>query len=332
MPQLRRTYNEFITSVRMSRLPQILLEGSQDKVFFLRMCEATKSVEHDPVGGQSRCIITTAEELMSEVAGVGNRTKVERVCELIADWPFRRRFIGFVDREFRGFTFGEVVNDGLRSHNCRDRLVWSRGHSIENYLFDFGLIRESLCDFCPDQQIAEEALEVLRDNFPEVLNIACALGLAARELDHLKTVRGTVHWKTLQLSESECRWDTDKWRASLVQHSHLSCEASGQLVSQFERWHESSRCSRPDDVRWACDGHIGFKLIWVAYARAVYEISKAKAVVGVSPTPNNQRDTILRTDDRVKFNHLARSWARVKAHDSVESPSFCLDLVGLAVS
>ena len=144
----------------MSSLPQILLEGSQDKVFFLRMCEATNSVEHDAVGGQSHCIITTAEELMSEVSGVGNRTKVERVCELIAAWPFQRRFIGFVDREFREFTFSEIVGDGLRSHRCKDRLVWSRGHSIENYLFDFRVIRESLCDFSPNQQIAEDALEV----------------------------------------------------------------------------------------------------------------------------------------------------------------------------
>ena len=297
----------------------------------MRMCEARTSVQHHAAGGQSSFTITTAEELSAETSGGGNREKVEQVCELIAGWSFRCRFIGFVDREFRKFRFGDdIVSDGLRSHLRRGRLVWSRGHSIENYLFDFVVVRDPLRDCSTNQQIAEEALDVLRDNFSEVLNIACALGLAARELDNLKTVRGTVHWKSLRLSESMCRWDTERWRASLIKHSHLTPEASEQLALQFEHWLEITRCSHPNDVRWACDGHMGLNLIWAAYARAVYEVGKS--VGGIGQTPENQRETIWQTDSRVRFNHLAQSWARAKACDAVESPSFCLDLVGSAVA
>ena len=176
MQGLLLSYKEYIATIQMSRLPHILLEGSHDKVFFVRMCEAALEVEtHNHVA------ITSAEQIRADVSGVGNRDKVERVCELVEQSPLRCRFIGFVDRDFRGFRLGDSIRDKLRTHRCQGRLVWSRGHSIENYVFDFEVMKQPLLDFATNDEVAMIALGMLQEQFSEVIRIACALGIVALE-------------------------------------------------------------------------------------------------------------------------------------------------------
>ena len=102
--------NEFVAAIQMSKLPHILLEGSNDKAFFMRMCEAAFGT-----APQSLVTITTAEQIKAEDSVVGNRDKVEKVCELVARRSFRNRFLGFVDREFRGFAFVQALRGCLKS-------------------------------------------------------------------------------------------------------------------------------------------------------------------------------------------------------------------------
>ena len=312
----------------MSKHRHILLEGSRDKSFFRRMNEAARSVRHCTPPNVD---ITTAEELKAEILNaqdrIGNRDKVELVCGMVGKRPFQNRFLGFVDREFREFVFSDTIADTLRSHHCEGRLVWSRGHSIENYMFDYEVFREPLCDFSPNQRVADIALGILKDNFPEILNIACALGLAAREQCHLSTVRRTIHWSNLELTESTLRWDIGRWTSGLVQHSHLDTTTSKTLACEFERWLEIARASDPDNVRWACDGHIGMDLIWSTYARIIYDIRRSAVKAGAKAA--NQREAILRANGNIKFNHLARNWARSTSADGGDSPIFCLSMIGL---
>lgn len=328
MPGLRLTFREYIASIQMSKHPHILLEGTQDKSFFSRMNERSRSISRSMPVNVS---ITTAEELQAETINtdqaIGNRDKVELVCGLVGNRSFQKRFVGFVDREFRAFTFCDTIGDTLRSHHCTGRLVWSRGHSIENYMFDYEVFREPLCDFSPNQQVADVALDILKENFSEILNIGCALGLAARAQRQLSTVRRTVHWEILELTKSTLRWDTDKWSDRLTQHSHLDTSTSKTLACEFDRWLEIARSSDPEDVRWACDGHIGMDLIWSSYARIIYDIRRSAVVAGAKP--NNQREAILRTNGNVKFNHLARKWARSTCAGGRDSPILCLGMIGI---
>ena len=328
MSGLRITFNEYVASIQMSKHRHILLEGSRDKSFFKRMNEAAQSGKDC---APANVDITTAEELKADTVNakdrIGNRDKVELVCGMVGKRPFQNRFVGFVDREFREFIFSDTIADTLRSHYCAGRLVWSRGHSIENYMFDYEVLREPLCDFSPNQRVADIALVILKANLPEILNIACALGLAAREQCHLSTVRRTIHWSNLELTESRLRWDIVRWTSGLVQHSHLDARTSKTLACEFERWLEIARSSDPDSVRWACDGHIGMDLIWSTYARIIYDIRRSAVEAGAKA--KNQRDAILKTNGNIMFNHLARKWARSTSADGGDSPIFCLSMIGL---
>lgn len=323
MQGLLLSYKEFVASIQMSRLPHILLEGKHDKAFFTRMCEAAPNAVP-----QNHVTITTAEQIKSDVSVVSNRDKVEIVCELVEQSSFRYRFLGFVDREFREFRLRESICDELRTHRCQGRLVWSRGHSIENYMFDFEVIKQPLLDSSTNDEIAMTALKMLHDQFSEVIRIACALGIVALEQDQLAVVRRTVDWKTIQLLDGRFRWDTNRWAKEVIERSKLTDRTHGSLVDGFHRWYEIAKVSEPDDVRWACDGHIGLDLIWAAYARAINDI--AETVSGVKPKSTNQRDAILGINDTARFNYLTRSWVMIRGWNMNESPMFCLDMVGIS--
>ena len=195
MSRLQLNYDEFINLVRMSKDSHILLEGAQDKAFFDILCQAVGIIPLRLNAHSSPLAITTAESIKSDTIVVGNRDKVEEICELIKGQSFQFRFAGFVDREFRDFKIAESIRDEVHAQRCIGRLIWSRGHSIENYMFDFDVIKEPLHDASPNTDIAQRALEVLETIFPEVLSVACALGLAARERNLLNVVRKTIHWR-----------------------------------------------------------------------------------------------------------------------------------------
>ena len=222
--------------------------------------------------------------------------------------------------------FRHPLSDQLRSHRCFGRLVWSRGHSIENYLFDFEVVKQPLLDSSTNAIIAHKAIVVLQQHFSEIISIGCALGLAAREEGQLAVVRRTISWKMVQFKDGRLQWDTGGWESALIRHSNLNHLTQVRLIDGFRRWLEIASASLEDDVRWACDGHIGMDLIWAAYARTTYNI--AQSVSEVKPSSTNQRDAILGVHDNIKFNHLARNWAAIRRSDE-NSPKFCLNMVGL---
>ena len=326
MPGLQVTYNEFVNEVRMSKCPYILLEGSDDKNYFDILLDTVRGYQGYQHRSRGTVAIETAERLKSGDYAEGNRQKVEHVSGLVAPTSFRDRFVGFVDRELRKFRTGQTITDSLRTQRRIDRLVWSRGHSIENYLFDFQVVRVPLHDSSPSTEIAEAALQCLEQHFQEILSVACALGFAGIEMGALSDVRRTVHFDPIMPPDSPMFWDVGVWRKRLVQHSSLNDQQSNALAMKFEQWLEVVRASDPSDVRWACDGHTGFRLIWEAYAQYVFCSSQSRP--GVGPDAGNQRSAITVIPHHQKFNHFARSWATMTAYPAIETPFVCLELVG----
>lgn len=76
--------------------------------------------------------------------GPSKRERVEYVCAKALNTPEARKLVGFVDREFREFEQGDTLRDLLDGHQTVGRVVWSRGHSIENYNLDGYILRQSL--------------------------------------------------------------------------------------------------------------------------------------------------------------------------------------------
>ena len=303
--------NSFIARVKMSRQNILLVEGKDDKSFFERLCDQTYNVK-----------IHTAQQI-SITTPTGNREKVERIANLISGEAYSNRFVGFVDREFREFELSTLIYDRLQRHNQIDRIVWSRGHSIENYLFEFSLIRDVLKDSMTiDPELTNQALSLMEMCFDDILRIACALGLCARDMKLLTDIYRSIEWSDFSYFDYSVSLDIDKYATKLVTRKIINEDDTAKFTHRFRERLKTTQMSRPEDVRWSCHGHTGMKMIWNAYAKLIDVVSKSNG------SKSRARDA-LRIAEGALFKLCARIWTeRDRRGAFMESPRICFDVLG----
>src|SRR5437660_10174463 len=153
------------TMVRMSKFKYILVEGRDDIIVFKYLIE-------EFLGKRSDIRFHGAHQIRFD-SGIGNRERVENIVESLKGKKYAKRFVGFVDREFRGFDLDNEIKDVIGKHNVTDRLIWSRGHSLENYYFDFSSLRRPLRHFSMTPHF-DDALDLFEQNFEHIITLACS--------------------------------------------------------------------------------------------------------------------------------------------------------------
>lgn len=319
------------TYVRFSHNLHLLVEGRDDKrIFDILLDElfsrSTQSIERADI------TIDSAEALVSfsnTRSDLGNRAKVESVSQSIAGTPYEDRFVGFVDREYREFKTGTVLEDPIAGHKVLARLVWTRGHSIENYFFDFASMYHPLRAFSTTGHY-RDALYLLERVFEQVIFIACAMGLAARSTGRISLVKGSINSSIFDINmESDVTifLDTRTWKNILLTRLNLDEGSASDIVNQFKRWTKIVRNSDHEIARWLAHGHIGFSVIWAAYSRCIVEVCMQEGYEQTEAVSESRK--VLRADESVRFNACADRWVQRAIGDLCEYPRELLDLFHL---
>src|SRR6266566_3898421 len=94
--------------VKMSKFKYILVEGRDDKIALLYLI-------YELFGKRPDLRVHGAYQIQfgSESSSIGNRERVEEIAESIGSKKFGKRFVGFVDREFRGYNFKNGIEDKI---------------------------------------------------------------------------------------------------------------------------------------------------------------------------------------------------------------------------
>ena len=322
MPPPQFSVDEYVTKVKMSNQPTLLVEGPTDEQFFLLLRDSMRqagNIQDKEVFIDTAAIIGSSEVL-------GNRAKVEKVTGMITSREFSARFVGFVDREFREFNIEDVLSDNLQQHNQIGRLVWSLGHSIENYFFEYSLMREPLRRFSTSSHFSV-ALDQMEERFQDVMNIACALSLAVKDVGLLGRWSSIVDWTCFKLTDSILELDSKLWVEYLESKIKLDGGRTNRLLERFEHWLNVSINSGPTTVRQLCHGHIGLSVIWKAYARFIHDASSS----GGEESPQTHVSNVLGSE-QVRSNVCAAELAEQSVKDdSLEVPLICFRLLGVVV-
>jgi len=316
---LKLQYNlqSYLNLVQMSERKHLLVEGKYDKQFFrLFLYESIPHIKVD---------IDTAESLISSERVLGNRQKVENVTETISSKDYASRFVGFVDREYREFDLEEIV-DRLEYHNQISRLVWSRGHSIENYFFTHQIVKESLLDLCYIDCF-DKAIMRFMNCFEDTIRIACALGLTGYQMQKSEVIRSSIRSDFIHFEEAKLVFKTSSWKELLVSRQQSEVE---NIVNCFENWLNRLESINLETLQWLCDGHSGLFFILDVYHRCVYtdttnsdnQKEADKVYQAAKGTDKSKKNKGIRL-----FHKLARCFNRDALDDKCSYPQEVLRLL-----
>lgn len=202
-------------SITDSNNKHILVEGKDDKYLIERLWQ--DFVSQNSHGLSYKLLVDSAD--LIELEGKNNRQKVEFITESINDKPYADGFVGFVDRELYRFEWDYEINSDLKdlveSHEVIQRLVLSRGHSIENYIFDFSILYEVL-ECLSTTPYASKAIQLFQEYFQHTLCLACSIGLAATKAQVLTKAKSTIDYELIEItSTSSVKFNIENWIENL---------------------------------------------------------------------------------------------------------------------
>jgi hypothetical protein len=307
MNGLQLTPEEYVTEISMSEDRFLLLEGSDDEDFFilirnyLRKNDAQISVERLDLF--KSIVIETAERIEGEL---GNRAKIEKICELVAQEPsnINNRVLGFVDREFREFEYSHYLKDHIKTHKINNRLIWSRGHSIENYFFEISTLKEAFNNYLVSS-FYQEAFEIFESKFNHTLRIACALSLAGLSENLLKPIARSLDWECIDITSTSLKINLEEWSDILNKKFNLDQLRIRNLFNKFETYLNRTDQCDIETSRWLSHGHIGFNFMFVVYSKCLFIATSSDQ----RKNPREEADKVKKNKD-TRFPTVANAWIR----------------------
>jgi hypothetical protein len=314
MGQLIFDIPEYRAKIKMSSLKHLLVEGKSDKRLFTLLLGEMMGPDHQ--------IIVDCAECIRNEDPMGNREKVEAVCNPLSSTVHAEKIVGFVDREFRGFEISDTLIDHLSTHRSANQIVWSRGHSVENYFFSLEVLKiplRSITNTC----FYEEALELLERSLPSIIRLATAVSMSALETDLLSLLGRSVTPELLRTSDSRISIDQEAWLQSLQNRNKLDRTRAVETLHAFLLWSDRLEGVDDDTCKWACHGHIGLSIILASY------VSLLELVVRKNESSDPRGEAaIQRLDVATMMCIFGERWVSLCISGSVDSPIDTLKEIG----
>jgi len=334
------TPKEYENYLKESSFKHLLVEGKNDKDFFnLLIYEFNKN---NQTMSRPKVVIDTVKEINCEGEGLsGSRVKVEFIYQLIeskalADKSLADKLVGFVDREFREFEYNSVVRDNRPEHVVQGRLVWSRGHSIENYFFDISILEELLLSISSNDfqlELFYTAFEKFQSVINATIRLACAAGLAAKECQVLTRIEERwIDFNFIRINNGNKNMSTDvildfeEWTKDIfkTEDKDVSLDKANSLCNSCKYWSLQIVNVDLSVIRWLCHGHLGMQFIRSVYARCVYD----SAVDNQFQQPDAEVTKTEKYNTGYRFKACATSWSRKAISNQCECPTEVLKLLG----
>lgn len=316
IPEAYRNY------LRMSKKKHILVEGKWDRIaitFLLGEMTRLAKIKTEDIS------VETAEQIIgSDGIKIGNREKILDIAKSIKEKDYKIKFLGFIDREFDDFEIeDDVIRDKVCCHKSDDRILFSRGHSIENYWFETSILGLTL-EGQSTIPFSDQVLLMYGEIFQEALYQACSLGLAASELQILGRLDKSFKWIFFELkSKNELYFLLEDWIFHVKENRNISDELARSLEEKFIFYLEKLRRSENFLPRWLCHGHIGIDFLYAVYCACLLNVASQAENQDKSPISHIEwvgRDAL--------FYLLIKSWAKKALNGDCEYPEEIASFLG----
>ncbi|MBD2628666.1 DUF4435 domain-containing protein [Trichormus variabilis] len=331
---------------KFSNSKRLIVEGKTDKCFLtILLDEFSQSTEKLPKPriipiDDINTIVKNDDSIKAFTVNVtGNRQKIERIHKNVKNLPKYENLVFFVDREFRYFTIliNGNMKDRLKKHKVNGSLIWSRGHSIENYLFDFSVLRQPLRRLT-DIEIFEDVINTFEENFYLVIALATAISMTLKECKKIQELENTIDWEIIEIKSLEVNIKVDDWKKRMCERKGLCNEIAENIISTYQNWYDKIKNNNLDiDVlRWLCHGHIGIKVILEAYRSCIGYCASLKIEEDILSQNQYSQKTIKELTKKIQISkenyiweEFANWWADKAVRNECFYPIELLDKLGL---
>ena len=327
--------------LRQSERRRLLVEGPDDSEAFSLLLDELLGCHHISILNVQFIKLDDIPELHSLDPinrQPGNRKRVELICarvnRSINEASLSNKIVGFVDREFDGFKWQNDFADQIQTHKVLQdiQVVYTRGHSLENYCFEFDILREAFRGY---SQYFGQALELFEQIFENTIRLACAITLAAKEFTDqtsslkkgFELIKRSIDWKLLNIHQPEIGIDLVKWEKQLQQRQNLQYRHTQEFIVLFQKWLEKIQYVDFQIIRWLCHGHIGFTVLAETYTCCVSEV--CSNLDSDHKTFHIKR--VMRHGYEDKWNHCVKVWIQKSKSSQCLYPKEVLDLLGVNV-
>ncbi len=316
MTSIPFTPSDYLSYTLVSKKKRLLVEGPDDNRFFNRLLDRFD---------KSRTLVDVDDARMLQGFNqiTSNRDKVEAICELINETQFADKLVGFVDREYRGFIIADELRDSIGDHYVNGRLVWSRGHSIENYYFEFDILSDPFAALSTTSYYSQ-ASRLFEMNLETIIRIACAAGLTGEEIGNFQILKSNISWDTYDFTDNILSLNLSLLEIKL-QRMNVPPKMIDSIKDRLPFWIHKVNKVDFDVVRWLCHGHLGLAFIWAAYKKCVYVSSLANGCL----CPEAEVSHTLEARDEMKFLACARRRVEKVPENGAAFPFIGLNMLNL---
>lgn len=267
MRQVSYSLGAYILAVLARSSKTVLVEGLSDIVvlsgFKLAMERATSTAVK---------VVIDDVSLVNDVSlsGLGNRERVRAVAQSFSAIP---KFSALIDREWDGFDWEDPSNymaAALRDETART--WWTKGHSIENYLFDLLPIQDILARKYAEH-MSQALLERLQAALGNALELAFCFSWAAKKAAVIERSAGIVTRTCINRSvDGRLEFNFDELERIYSARGVLPV-AWAIFRAEYDRAFQL--CARGavslEHCKWLAHGHLGERIIWVCLSFIMQE-------------------------------------------------------------
>lgn len=273
----------------------LICEGESDKRILDRILNESR------ISGKCTSMEVSVESIQGMVkdkSGLGNKDCVIRCIDII---PHKTSTIyGLIDREFNKFDI-KMTKDNFRKYKYSEEIYFTRGHSIENYFFEKGIIKRAILDVYSgriDYKYISEASNYIE----EAMRWGLCLSLYFYHRSLLaKTKEGFFDLNCWIFDESinQLTPNFAEIRKKLTSRgvSETVCDRL-EIYSRLKYMSISS--ANYSTVKWMTHGHIGYSSLFSAFGSIIFALSGDR----------NKGTDLANGSNELKSRVLASNWLR----------------------
>lgn len=288
----RYSINGYVIALRNRSTHTICTEGKDDSIA-VKHCLLDFLNPKELVN--QKYVIDTMEIIESDGVTYGNKDKLLKIHECIVGTPTANNVSMFADREYSYFDINNIEIDSKPIHIKESDILWyTRGHSIENYLFEPNFYIKYLEFNHPDQLLGNYK-NLINDNWQNILDSSASLTYSIHEHNLCTKSKGLFCYNDWQMvSADKIVINTNSVKLQLLTRgipqnkvdSILSRAAALQPI-----------LSKKTVTKWIIHGHIGLDLLCGAIGCVLLSLGTSEHICNA-----------IGGNCTVKFKYLVSQW------------------------